>query len=569
MNCRLLKVSVVHLLFCFTIPIFAQNLIPNPSLELSNDVTNDSLYMSEYVFPATIDWFSPTIDYGPASTSDTIEILRGNLNLYKPKDQLAYLWIASGSSYLTPFGYGKTYAQTRLKDSLTVDCYYQLSFFALPIAVDFFGDSVITASWCSSNRLGAYFSKTRIHDPDTNRQFGYRPGINTFVGQGIVPQVAIPIDSFIMDTAEYSLIEEVFKAEGGERYMTIGNFYSMADTRCKNFRTGLIYSDTTSNFNDMWRSSWNVDDLKLVKVLPPDSLLSSSNDTVICPGDTIWLSAFSRDTTNGIKWDNGSIDSLRPVTEPGVYWVELDCGCDLTLVDTIIVGQFKSLPNLKIPDTTVCPGESVSYSLPVDLDYNLNGVVSGSSFTISDTGTHILEVSNGCFDSTYVFNVSFLKTESLPNLEFNDTILCDGEEAVYQIPPGFSYELNGSVIAGPFVVSSIGDYVLKIFNSCDTTKYSFKVDDEGCEMLLFVPNAFTPDGDGLNDCFKVFVIQFLNYSISIFNRWGQLVYQSNDPNQCWDGSYNGEVKQDVYSYKISVQTGDRVQNERGVVTVLK
>ncbi|WP_417603569.1 gliding motility-associated C-terminal domain-containing protein [Owenweeksia hongkongensis] len=547
----------------------AQNLIPNPSFELSNNITDDSLYISEYAFPATVDWFSPTFGYAPLVTSDTLEKLRGNLNLYKPKDQLAYARLEPGSSYLTPIGGGKMYLQTRLKDSLEGSCYYQLSFYTLPVAIDYFGDSLITASWCSANRLGAYLSKQRIHDPDTNRQLGKYPGISTFNNAGIIPQVSVPVDSFIMDTAKYSLIEDIFKAVGGEKYLTMGNFYSMADTRCKNFRTGRVFSDTSSNISDMWFSAWNIDDLELIKVSPPDSLLSSSNDTVICPGDTVWLSAFSSDTANGVKWDDGSTDSLRPITKAGTYWVELDCGCDLTLVDTIVVEEFKSLPDLIVPDSVVCPGEMVSYSLPTDLDYILDGMVSPPNFTVSDTGVHTLEVSNGCFDTAYAFTISNVSAKPLPNLVINDTTLCEGERAEYAFPNDFNYHLNGEFVSSPFIISELGNYLLEVDNTCEFEDYSFEVDDDGCEMLLFVPNAFTPDGDGINDCFKVSVIQYVSYTISIFNRWGQMIYQNNNPEECWDGSYDGVTVPGVYTYKISVGVGGGVKDERGFVTVVK
>lgn len=561
-------ILLLNLVLLFPHTHDAQNLISNPSFENTNDVTDDSLYLSEGNFIGTLDWFSPTLEHPSAFTSDTIEKLRGNLNLYRPHNTTRYALLSSGSSYLLPANSGKTYLQTRLSDSLNKNCYYNLSFYCLPYATDNFGDPTITASWCSPNRLGAYFSKSRIMDSDPNAQFG-RPSVYTFINAGISPQVAIPINSFIMDTSRYTKIEGVFKAEGGEQYLTMGNFYSMANTNCKNFRTGQIYSDTSSSFAGYWRSLWGVDDLELIKVRPPDSLLTTSSDTVLCPGDTVWIRAVSNDTSFGVKWEDGTTSSLRAITQPGTYWVELDCGCDLTLVDTIEVKPFDTLPQINVNDTIVCPGEVVNYSFPPVLTYILNGSPTSESFDLAKAGRYMLEVNNGCFSDTYGFNFDIKSVTDLPNLYNLDTSLCEGEVAKYDLADGFLYELNGNSIDPEFTLQEKGNYELVIDNSCEKRSYSFEIDDEGCQTLLFIPNAFTPNNDGLNDCFKVSLVQETSYEIQIFNRWGQLVYQSNNPDSCWDGFFKGALGYGVFTYKIIVDTGVKKQIEYGDVTVLR
>ncbi|RYF93947.1 MAG: gliding motility-associated C-terminal domain-containing protein, partial [Chitinophagaceae bacterium] len=91
-------------------------------------------------------------------------------------------------------------------------------------------------------------------------------------------------------------------------------------------------------------------------------------------------------------------------------------------------------------------------------------------------------------------------------------------------------------------------------------------------MPLFVlPNAFTPNNDGKNDCFgirrwgNVEVIQ-----LSVYNRWGQIVFQTKDPKQCWDGYFRGQ-KQSAggYTYVIRAKSfcGDIVR--KGIVMLLK
>lgn len=100
----------------------------------------------------------------------------------------------------------------------------------------------------------------------------------------------------------------------------------------------------------------------------------------------------------------------------------------------------------------------------------------------------------------------------------------------------------------------------------DTGKYSVileAINEFGCatydsaevwiypEITLFVPNAFTPNGDGINDLFSVSTTGIISYEISIFNRWGEIIFQSTNPNEPWDGSHNGlKAPSGVYQYII-------------------
>ena len=94
------------------------------------------------------------------------------------------------------------------------------------------------------------------------------------------------------------------------------------------------------------------------------------------------------------------------------------------------------------------------------------------------------------------------------------------------------------------------------FGCSDTTIRIIEIKDE---LILFVPNTFTPDNDMLNNNFTpVFAAGFdpQGYTLYIFNRWGQLVFESHDTNIGWNGSYGvgGEYAQDgTYSWKIIVK----------------
>ena len=66
-----------------------------------------------------------------------------------------------------------------------------------------------------------------------------------------------------------------------------------------------------------------------------------------------------------------------------------------------------------------------------------------------------------------------------------------------------------------------------------------------------MPNTFTPNGNGHNDVFKPVSFGVYDYTIDIYDRWGKKVFESNDPDQGWDGTYHGKkCLEDIYIYII-------------------
>ena len=76
---------------------------------------------------------------------------------------------------------------------------------------------------------------------------------------------------------------------------------------------------------------------------------------------------------------------------------------------------------------------------------------------------------------------------------------------------------------------------------------------------IYVPNVFTPNGDGVNDVYFLMSTNITSFNLNIFNRWGQLIFNSNHPSKGWDGSYGGkEVPDGVYIYIIDAKGIDDV-----------
>jgi gliding motility-associated-like protein len=88
---------------------------------------------------------------------------------------------------------------------------------------------------------------------------------------------------------------------------------------------------------------------------------------------------------------------------------------------------------------------------------------------------------------------------------------------------------------------------------------------------LYLPNAFTPDRDGSNDTFGAVGINVEKYELKIFNRWGELLFESNDINHKWDGTHKGSLVQDgvyVYTFYAKELTTGKNISKTGTVTLL-
>lgn len=157
-------------------------------------------------------------------------------------------------------------------------------------------------------------------------------------------------------------------------------------------------------------------------------------------------------------------------------------------------------------------------------------------------------------DASYNANIAGW-TWSFSNLKTNQILT---KPVVNQV-----YENAGSYAAVLVVTSDKG--------CVDTVVKSVLI---GEDYGLFVPDAFSPNGDGLNDVFRTKGYGITKFELSIFDRWGERVFTTNDIEQGWDGNFtrraNAEVKQDVYVWKIKLTNVHGASKElTGKVTILK
>lgn len=141
------------------------------------------------------------------------------------------------------------------------------------------------------------------------------------------------------------------------------------------------------------------------------------------------------------------------------------------------------------------------------------------------------------------------------------------------------YRWNDGSQAKEKMINTSGNYSVTVSDLCSeiSKAWNITVYNSDGDNTLYVPNIFTPDGDKQNDCMKVTIdskIKLLGYNISIFDRWGEKMYQSDDYLGCWNGYFQGKpVAPGVYVYIINyiVEQCDVPKNFtiQGDVTIIR
>ena len=559
-----------------------QNLIRNPSFEdfnhyVSPDPTRKVHYIDTFPNPhawGLLHWGNPTIPRNSAVVSDSLINSGTLIDTIRPRSGQALAGLGVGGTQkplsLNP---KKTFFQGSLRDTLGKGCRYAFRMYYYADKHGLWPPFPVDSLRYATNDLGVYFSSQRITDrrgSDTNNvPFQSMLSMRHFQdNHNIQPQVQTSGQYFLDNTERYESLSDTFQAAGGEQYLTFGSFRPAKDISFKNLITGQVVPATDSQ--TYVTPYLYVDDLSLISLPPPQSMLLGPADTSLCPGDTLTVQASSPDSSYGFIWDDGSRGARREITAPGTYWVELDCPCQKTRRDSFEVREESTLPNISLGDTTVCENQSLRLELPVAGNYYLNGRAVGSSLSLRDSGHYVLRAEGPCRTQVKSFHLAHRPSPPLPALRIRDTSLCEGGKLKRELPEGFWYRLNEQ----PFTQDSLtleekGSYQLAVGHACDTALYDFDVNDNGCAPIVYVPNAFTPDGDGLNDCFEISVKQYERFQLEIYNRWGQKIFESTEPGNCWEGRFKGKPVSGAYHYRLVITNHGAGEEIIGTVMVLR
>ncbi|MBD0256049.1 MAG: gliding motility-associated C-terminal domain-containing protein [Cytophagales bacterium] len=203
--------------------------------------------------------------------------------------------------------------------------------------------------------------------------------------------------------------------------------------------------------------------------------------------------------------------------------------------------------------------------------YRWNTGDTTSTIEARQTGWYRVEASNPCGthrDSVYL-DVTPEAVAYLPD----DTIFCDGNFARLDARnEGAAYRWSTGETSRIIEVDKPGTYWVEIRNECSATVDSTRLVFIREDVSAFIPNVFTPNGDGYNDSFQPLVLNTPAYSLTIVNRWGRQVFYSRNPFQYWQGRVDGgeEAAPGMYFWRVTA-TGCRGEpvTFKGFVSLLR
>jgi len=234
--------------------------------------------------------------------------------------------------------------------------------------------------------------------------------------------------------------------------------------------------------------------------------------------------------------------------KPGDFVIKVEkTGCN-KIVDSIIVSVGNDIPKINLPgDTVLCLGNTMKLDAGNGYaSYLWQDGTDKESIEVADSGTYWVRLTgkNGCMntDTTFISSIEPLPLSFLPT----DTVICASE--FLELKPILSYKSylwNTGETASSIQIKDAGLYTLGVVDmyGCEGND-SIRVETKKCPFGIYFPNAFTPNKDGRNDIFKPVILgRPAVYHLSIYNRWGQQIFESSDPGQGWDGMIKNRAQE--------------------------
>ncbi len=402
--------------------------------------------------------------------------------------------------------------------------------------------------------------------------------VNVFV-EVYQPNIDISPDTFICVGQSVPLL-----AGGGVSYLWIpasslnmGNVASPIASPTTNTTYDVEITDIN---NCVWDTSTTV----VIDSNLPIAIATTSDDT-ICKGDTTQLivsgsRAYQWFPSSSLSNPTDSVTLAFPIATTN-YVVGSTNGCG-TAYDTVLIAVLNVNAQI-VNDTSVCIGEQATLWAAGGASYWWE-----PSYLISNPSSNLIQptITNPTLFTVNVVGANGCKTDLSVMVNTKPTPWINLEETV-------SAGVNNEVEINPETNGVFYNWAPSDGLSCTTclspiassgisSTYTFTSWSEfGCvskqqvtvlyQGILYVPNAFTPDGDGDNDIFYAFGKNIVAFNMMIFDRWGEKLFTSDNLDVGWDGTYKGKlVKTETYVWKIKYKdvlknTGDLI----GTVTLIR
>ena len=273
------------------------------------------------------------------------------------------------------------------------------------------------------------------------------------------------------------------------------------------------------------------------------------------------------------RWQDGSTSQKYTVTEPGRYIVQITTRCNEIITDTVDAFKNKTgqLPNA----VSICKKDTLLLQAPAGFtNYSWGPGYTGRDIYIPGQTDTFYVLHSTTIDGCPLNDTVNVKINQLPSIHLVDTFVCVQDDLELNVGNGFkSYAWNTGATSSTLIVTAAGTYSVAVtdLNGC-IARDTVLVTSKDCPKRFYMPNAFSPNGDGKNETFKPHIEGRLDvFEMAIYNRWGGVIYRTNNAALGWNGNVNGYIQSTgtyiwVCRYKFR---NDTEKVEKGVVLLVK
>jgi gliding motility-associated-like protein len=309
-------------------------------------------------------------------------------------------------------------------------------------------------------------------------------------------------------------------------------------------------------------------------IVNPKPILTSPDTLSVCNASSLTLytkpitgAIFTWFDSNNAFIQNGVNANIISTGLSNTYFVKAEDVNGCSNIDSIITVSTPipifSIKNAEICMDSIATFEVIPTNIPTNLlsqlsyewNYNSAVVSNANTFQTNKVGTYYVNVSlhNCSGNQAATLTAHDLPTSSLdPQYAFCSD---NGNTRTLNAGNGYKYLwVQSNETSQSISVDKPGMYDVIIYNTFLCRKKFTTILLEECKPTLFVSSAFSPNGDHINDIYQTFDNHIGSYSMTIFSRWGEIIFQSTDKNVFWDGYYKGQLMPvGVYPYVIKYE----------------
>ncbi len=438
-----------------------------------------------------------------------------------------------------------------------------------------------------------YATQSITESPDTTTSYSVLYSANGCISQLTTATI------FVNPIPELT-VEDIGICQGESGFLTAEASILGGDYNWTGYSENTSILEVNPMFSSNYTVSYELNDcvssIETALVTVTEQPVLSFSDQGICEGESISLSATPSALGGSYTWLPGnetsaSINVSPTVTSDYQVMYELN-GCETDYETITVIVDPMPVTTFDVNVTSGCPPLNVVFTNTTD---NASGctwtINNGSSFD-GCTNSSYTFWDEGCYDVTLITETpngcpGIMTMDSLicvlpsPNIDFsvssnqisygssevmfinNSTNAVDyfwdfgdgNNDSIYN-PNAYEYELNDETF---FIVTLNGTTDL---GCTDSLQLEIFVNQNA---IIFAPNTFTPDGDGLNDSWFPTISNGIDedfFGVQIYNRWGEMIFEAKDFYSAWDGTYQGnKVPIGTYTYRINYKEKQTEQRE--------